>query len=302
MKRIFPFVKNLLTSPARSLKKREVRDGIINTPQKNRSIANIYRIDTDNVGDYYSSPKNYFKELGDIEVDIFDFKKRYSNNIKEVISNNSLVIGGGGLLNRSSFELQMKTFEQLKLKGKKTVLWGVGHNSKHKKDFSKLQEYNIDPNNFGLAGIRDYSLSKNWVPCVSCLNPVFDKKYDTTQEIGVVLHKSTLKNSRIPLIFQDFPAISNTENLEDFVNFIGSSETIITDSYHAMYWGVLLNRKVVVVPNSSKFFDFKYPPVISTYKSSIKDTRNAQSYTGALDDCRERNKKFSEQVFNYLNL
>lgn len=302
MKKIFPFVKNLLTSPARSLKKREVRDGIINTPQKNRNTANIYRIDIDNVGDYYSSPKNYFKELGEIEVDIFDFKKTYSNNIGEVISNNALVIGGGGLLNRNSFELQMKTFEQLKSKGKKTVLWGVGHNSKRKREYFKLQEYNVDLDNFGLSGTRDYSLSKNWVPCVSCLNSVFDKEYNTTKEIGVVLHKSTFKNSQIPLIFQGFPVISNTEDLEKFVDFIGSSDTIVTDSYHAMYWGILLNKKVVVVPNSSKFFDFKYPPVISTYKSCIKDAQKAQIYTGVLEECRELNKKFAEQVFNYLNL
>lgn len=302
MKKIFPFVKNLLTSPARSVKKREVRDDIINSPQLNGGTANIFRIDTNNVGDYYSSPKHYFKELGNIEVDIFDFKKRYSNNIGEIISKNALVIGGGGLLNRNSFELQMRTFEQLKSKGKKTVLWGVGHNSKRKREFLKLQKYNVDVNNFGLAGTRDYSLSKNWVPCVSCLNSVFDKEYSITKEIGVVLHKTTLKNSRIPLIFKDFPVISNTEDLEYFVDFIGSCETIITDSYHAMYWGILLNKKVVVVPNSSKFFDFKYSPVISTYKSCIKDARKARIYTGVLEECRERNRMFSEQVFNYLNL
>lgn len=300
--KIIPFVKNLLTSPARSIRKREVKNGIINNTQLNQKIANIYRIDTANAGDYYSAPHHYFKELGNIQVDIFDFKNSADTKIEEQISNNALLIGGGGLLNRKSFRMQMETFEALTLRGKKTVLWGVGHNSKYKKDFSKLNSYNIDTDKFGLVGTRDYSLSKEWVPCVSCLNPVFNKPYTTTREVGIILHKKTPNNSRNAIEFNDYPLITNSQSLEQFVKFIGTSEHIITNSYHAMYWGILLEKKVLVIPNSSKFFDFKYDPIFTTYEDCIQDLKKARSYSGVLEECRERNLDFAGKVFNYLNL
>src|SRR5690606_31703806 len=157
--KILPFIKSLVTSPARSIRKREVKNDIITTSQSNKGIANIYRKNPNNAGDLYSSPVNYFPELGNIEVDIFDFKNAEENGIASVISGNSLVIGGGGLLNRKSFHFQMETFENLGARGKKTVLWGVGHNSKSKKDFKKLNGYSINTNNFGLTGTRDHYLA-----------------------------------------------------------------------------------------------------------------------------------------------
>lgn len=300
--KILPFIKNLLTSPARSKSKKEVIRNILRSKQSNDKVANIHRIDLSNVGDFYSAPVNYFQELGDIKADILAFRSDINPGIPKLISSSSLVIGGGGLLNRKSFSTQMKTFEQLGAMGKKTVLWGVGHNSKYQRDFKKLKSYNIDIEKFGLAGTRDYSVSNTWVPCVSCLHPLFDKEYTNSRETGIILHNKTLKNSRITARFKDFPVISNMAKLEDFLNFIGSSETVITDSYHGMYWGMLLNKKVVVIPNSSKFFDFKYEPVISTIDSCLQDVKKAVSYTGVLEECRERNKNFANKVFNYLEI
>lgn len=300
--RIIPFIKNLLTSPARSKRKREVIHDILNSDQLNEKTANIYRIDPTNVGDFYSAPGNYYKELGEIKVDIFDFKKGIYKKVPETISGNSLVIGGGGLLNRKSFQIQMETFGHLGSLGKKTVLWGVGHNSKNQRDFHKLNSYNLDVKKFGLVGTRDFSLAENWVPCVSCLHPLFGKKYSSTQEIGIILHNKTLKYSKIPVRFSDFPVISNTASMEDFLCFIGRSETIITDSYHGMYWGMLLDKKVVVIPNSSKFFDFKYEPVFSTFENCLEDVKRARSYSGVLEECRERNINFAKKVFNYLEI
>ena len=95
---------------------------------------------------------------------------------------------------------------------------------------------------------------------------------------------------------------SNTTNLEALVSFIGKSKTIVTDSYHAMYWSMLLGKKVVVIPNSSKFFDFKYPPLITTFNDFESDLKKAQSYNGILEECREINRKFAQKVFDYLNL
>src|SRR5690606_10593552 len=159
-------------------------------------------------------------KLGNIEVDIFDFKNSEKNGIDSVISGNGLVIGGGGLLNRKSFQFQMETFEKLGARGKKTVLWGVGHNSKNKKDFKKLEGYSINPGNFGLTGTRDHSLTPSWVPCVSCMHPLFDTKSTSLHETGIILHDKTYNKPRILSEFQGIPLISNTTDLETYVGFI----------------------------------------------------------------------------------
>jgi hypothetical protein len=40
-------------------------------------------------------------------------------------------------------------------------------------------------------------------------------------------------------------------------------QVIVTSTYHGMFWGTLLQRKVVVVNAfSSKFFTFRYPPAM----------------------------------------
>ena len=300
--KIFPYIKNLITSPARSLRKREVKNDIIGTSQANKGVANIYRKNPNNAGDLYSSPVNYFPELGKIEVDIFDFKNSDENGITSLISDNSLVIGGGGLLNRKSFQFQLETFQKLCEHGKKTVLWGVGHNSKYKRDFRKLNQYSIDLDKFGLVGTRDYSLAPTWVPCVSCMHPLFNNKSTSRQETGVILHDKTYNKQRIISRFEGLPLISNRVDIETYIAFIKDSENIITDSYHAMYWGMLLEKKVLVIPNSSKFFDFKYDPVFTNFENCLEDLKKARSYSGVLEECRERNLDFAGKVFNYLNL
>lgn len=297
------FVRNILTSYHRKQEKSRVLEELLYQKQESKGVVNIYRKDKTNVGDCYSAPHHYFPELHH-SLDISGFKsqnKEQTNQWISGIAQNSLIIGGGGLLNRKSFSSGLRTMEILSHK-KKMVIWGAGHNSKNKKDFKKLSAYNIDLEKFGLAGTRDYRLAKEWVPCVSCLHPVFDKEYTSTQETGIIFHKKTMKNQWITSSFKEYPIHSNTTNLDSLVNFIGSSETLITDSYHAMYWAMLLNKKVVVVPNSSKFFDFKYQPVFSTFANSLKDAKKAEQTTGILKECREKNLKFATKVFNYLEI
>ena len=140
----------------------------------------------------------------------------------------------------------------------------------------------------------------DYVPCVSCMHSVFDEKYDETEEIGIVFHKDTV-GKKITEQFKHLPCTSNTTDLESLIQFIGKHETIITNSYHAMYWSMLLNKKVAVIPNSSKFYDFKYKPVFTSFEDSLKDAKNAKRQTGVLEECRQLNLAFYEKTANYLN-
>jgi hypothetical protein len=68
-----------------------------------------------------------------------------------------------------------------------------------------------------------------------------------------------------------------------------------------MYWSLLLGKKVMVFPSSSKFFDFKYSPVISSFDRFRDDLPKLRRYTGVLEECREVNLAFAEKVFDYLD-
>jgi len=298
------FIKSNLTSINRFFRKREVVNSIRNAEQENKGIVNIYRIDPTNVGDFYCAPHLYFDELGHDKIDILDYKqsdKKVTDHWIKEVSQNALLIGGGGLLNRKSFEKQLKLFEYLHEKGKKTVIWGAGHNSANRKDFGKRIEYNIDLKKYGLVGIRDYRADVNWVPCVSCMHEIFDKAYSEKQEIGIIYHKDSIKNKPLLKRLDHFPSTSNTTDLDDLVSFIGRSNTIVTDSYHAMYWSMLLEKKVLVIPNSTKFYNFKYQPVFTTFENFENDMKKAKTYSGILQECREINVNFAKKVLNYLN-
>jgi len=298
-------MKDIIKSLQRKVRKKKTIRTILSSEQSNNDVINIHRIDVNNVGDFYCAPHHYFDILKGKSLDIFDYKsedKTKLNTFISEITHNSLIIGGGGLLNRSGFVKQMKMFEELTQKNKKIVLWGVGHNDKHKSNFGKINSYNIDVNKFKVVGTRDYNMPTDYVPCVSCLHPIFDKEYDEVQDVGIIFHKDTLKNKNLIQRLEKYPTTSNTTNLEELVRFIGKSNTIVTDSYHAMYWSMLLNKKVIAIPNSSKFFDFKYKPVFSNFDQFEDDLKKGKSFTGIKEECREINLKFAEKVFDYLKL
>lgn len=299
------FLLNKLSHFNRSARKKEVIYRILKNPsQDNFDVVNLHRYDPTNIGDYYCGVHHYFEELNGKHLDIFDYKRDQEtrDNWFEKITKNALIIGGGGLLNREGFDMQMKLFEQLGEKGKKTVLWGLGHNAKEKNTYGKITQYNIDTTKFGLVGVRDYGMKEDWVPCVSCLHPIFDEKHQVKNEIGMIFHKKTLNDKSIIKKFEQFPSTANNAVFEDVVKFIGETDIILTDSYHAMYWSMMLGKKVMVFPNSSKFYNFKYQPVISTFSNFDADLKKVHSYSGVLEECRETNLKFANKAFDYLNI
>lgn len=299
------FLQKQFSHYRRSAQKKETIQNVLQQEQQNIDVVNIHRYNPNNIGDFYCGPHHYFDELKGKHLDIFDYKrddKNVRDNWSKQISNNALIIGGGGLLNLSGFEKQFQLFEELTNKGKKTIIWGSGHNNHNKSKFGKKINYNVDTSKFGLVGVREYGRKEEWVPCVSCLHPIFDNNIESTQEIGVVFHQKTLRNKKIQSKFSEFPSVSNKDSFEDVVRFIKKTEIILTDSYHAMYWGILLNKKVMVFPNSTKFYEFKYQPVISTFDNFKNDLNKLQNYSEAKEDCRTTNLNFANKVFDYLNL
>lgn len=278
---------------------------IRNSEQFQEGVINLHRLNPQNVGDYYCAPHHYFENLKGTGVDIFDYKetdRALQEDFVNKLSNNAIILGGGGLFNRKSFRKQIKTVQYLAENGKKTVVWGAGHNSKKTSDFNDLNTYGIDLSKFGLVGTRDFNKAEKFVPCVSCMHEVFQKEYETKNEVGVIFHNKSLRNKNLIDKFSNLPYSANNKNIGELVDFIGSCENIITNSYHAMYWAFLLEKKVTVVPNSSKFFDFKYQPNFSSFENALEDYKKAKAYTGILEECISINLQFYKEVREYLEI
>ena len=285
--------------------KRHVSKKVLNSKQSESGVINIHRHDHNNVGDFYCAPYLYFEELQGRYLDIYGMrekKRTVRSQWIDAVSNNNLIIGGGGLFNLRHFEIQMQLFEALAKKGKKIVIWGAGHNAINYPVFNANRHYNVDINAFGMAGTRDFSMNNEWVPCVSCMHEIFDHPYESEQEIGIVFHKNTLRNKSLLKQLETYPSLSNRSDLEELINFIGRSEIVVTDSYHALYWSMLMDKKVIGIPTTSKFFDFKHQPLISSYENFETDLVKAFSFDGLLEEYREKNRNFASRVFDYLNL
>ena len=96
------------------------------------------------------------------------------------------ILGGGGVfvfreISRVNASKKINPLTKL-------VCWGAGHNTHGVRDI----EVNRFPpwlKNWDLVGIRDYGYGYEWVPCVSCMHPAFDKQYETQHKIAVYEHK-----------------------------------------------------------------------------------------------------------------
>ena len=285
--------------------KRHIAKKVLNSSQSETGVINIHRHDHNNVGDFYCAPYLYFEELQGRYLDIYGIReknRKVRSRWIEDISNNGLIIGGGGLLNLRHFEIQMELFEALALKGKKIVIWGAGHNAIDYQAFNSNRKYNVDINAFGMAGTRDFSMDNEWVPCVSCMHEIFDRPFQSEHEVGIVFHKNTLRNKSLLKQLETYPSLSNRSDLEDMIDFIGRSEIVVTDSYHALYWSMLMGKKAIGIPTTSKFFDFKHQPFISSYSNFENDLGKAFSFDGLLEEYREKNRNFASRVFDYFNL
>lgn len=272
-------------------------------------ILNLHRKNTANIGDLMCAPYLFFPELlGTNSMEILGFRAGDEPiRDRRVLFNETfaqadlIVVGGGGLLEIDFFA---PFFEYLKAnkKRQKAVIWGAGHNNWQIGDWRKLKsEYTFDASLFDLIGTRDSNTRFDWVPCVSCMSEQFDKPHSISRSIGVYAHAATLKNEafrkRLP---SDFDMIDNSSSFEDAIEFLGSSELVLTDSFHGAYWATLLGRRVVCFPSSSKFYDLKHAVPFCAPEDWQRFSRLSQVYPEALDESRDQNKLFAERVAGLL--
>lgn len=258
-----------------------------------KQIISVNRFKTSNIGDVYSSPDNYFDWLSpNIKYDVWKDNLEFGNRYKDSL----LVLGGGGLIGNQDFAPSLDKL--LHSNFRKKVVWGAGINTHDTmaNSGSTIQSFlsTVD-----LVGIRDYGLKEyHWVPCSSCMHPLFEQKYKEEYDYVIYEHK----NYAINITKSHAPRKNNRSNsMADVLKFLGSAQTVITNTYHGAYWATLLNKKVVIVsPFSNKFSFMKHKHIISTPESFLVDIKKAKRYGNALQECREANMIFANKVYKYL--
>ena len=259
-------------------------------------LAFIYRADKNNVGDWWSIPQRYFTFR---PADTFDIK-----NINANLSNYKSIIVGGGGLGRPGFQTELNYLQN---NGKNIIGWGIGadtfENSRKILTPPPLN-YDFTANYFDafdVVGTRIFNLpGSTYVPCASCMSNLFFKYRDMKPKhtLGLYSHPKaylTPPNTASPIPHND----NKGNNLEEKLQFLASCETVVTNTYHGVYWSLLLERKVVCIPFKSGLFTFKHKPVYAD-STNITDSliAKATTYSGLLEECRKLNIMFYSDIAN----
>jgi hypothetical protein len=261
-------------------------------PSLTGKVLNLHRLNTNNVGDLRCAPHLYFPELlGSDAREILGFRSADAPIREERVAFNTafsdadtIVVGGGGLLEIDFFQPFFTYLADKKRTDQKVILWGAGHNDWVLGDWRNLKaHYTFDASLFDLIGTRDADEQYRWVPCVSCMSPALDTPRPIKREIGVYAHVGTINNEEFrKKLPTGFEMIDNTSSFEDAVEFLGTSELVLTDSFHGAYWATMMGRKVVAFPSSSKFYSLKHTVPLCAPEDWKRFSRLAQVYSGAL--------------------
>jgi len=236
-------------------------------------------IKTVNVGDRNCCPMDYYPFANAVR---FDLRSPLPLRPDDV-----LILGGGGMVQpKYRGALRAMTASPCRLR----IAWGmgVGHDGTAPSyaDYPELRQ-------FDLVGVRDKVPEWPWVPCASCMSPMFDRVGEPVHE--VVAYSNARAALKVP---PGIPHIGNEGSLSEAIAFLASGRLIVTSSYHGAYWGMLLGRKVMVAKTCcrARMHGFPMPPTFGYGK--IWPVRDARDYagTGFLEQCREATTAFAASV------
>jgi hypothetical protein len=260
---------------------------MINTPK----LHFINHLDYNNIGDWLASPLNYF---ADYFIERYNVVYHTLELVRwnEIAPNDAIILGGGGLFENTP-DIQEWINRMLDACGC-VIAWSVGFHRRGEEPV--LPE--IDYSKFALLTVRDYehSAGLEYLPCVTCMLPQLRKKKENKQKLGVISH------TEFSIIDSGLPVIDNSTGINEMTDFIAESDTILTSSFHAAYWAMLMGKKTIVAfVWADKFKYFKCKPVLLNELSveivnKVLADGEVKVYNDWLDECVDLNLKFFERV------
>jgi len=234
---------------------------------------------TDNIGDRACSPFDYFdwddatvSDLRDDDTPDYD-----------------IGIYGGGKIFRG-----LATYAGVRRpKEAINIAWGVGT----VQSFPISLRYMKARRRMDIVGSRDYGDTRyTYAPCASCMAPMFDAPPAPEHDVVFYAHagKTEKMGIKIP---GDMPTADNhCASLEEALRFIASGKTVVSNSYHGVYWGLLLGRRVLCVPFSNKFGGYRLPPHYARPDTWQNEIRNAIAQPDMLGLVRGATQDFKSLV------
>ncbi len=237
---------------------------------------------TNNVGDAWCCPYDYL-----------DFEDAVALDLGEPTPPCEAVIYGGGKI----FGKLRRAMQPADRAARHRIAWGVGT-----RQSSPLSIwYYLSRRAMTLVGSRDWGDTRyDYAPCASCLSPLFDRDWPVRHKV-VVYHHHWIAPRMGFEIPTGVPQFDNAApGLEDAIAFLASGETVVTSSYHGVYWALLLGRKVLCVPFSHKFYGFRIAPGYATPKDWQARLPEARGSDEMLGLCREATGVFEAKVRNLI--
>lgn len=239
---------------------------------------------TNNLGDRWCSPFDHVAGLSTTGLAL---------DLAEATPPCDAVIYGGGKIMGSL----ARTLGPNDLAARVRVAWGV----------STIQSFPISPKywqafrKMSLVGSRDWGDRRfPFAPCASCASPAFDMQIEETDDVVAYLHHWRAPEMGI-VVPEGMPMMDNTcPSFEDAIRFIGRGRTVVSNSYHGVYWALLLGKKVLCIPFSRKFQKFRIAPGYSTPKRWKDDLGLARGSDEMLGLCRDATADFGMRVEKLL--
>ncbi|WP_299962086.1 hypothetical protein [uncultured Roseobacter sp.] len=244
---------------------------------------NIYHSGARNIGDRMCGPAQY---LWPDRVANVTFRHRLSAGQPAII--------GGGQVWAQTREIVEKHH---RTPGTTLVAWGIALPPPGNRD-TEVADARAG---LALLGTRNHQWHRTvrFVPCASCLSPVFDDLPAPQHDVVCYLHA---RKSPLAPTETDAPTLTNdTLDAARVARFLASGDTVVTSSYHGVYWAQLLGRRVVCLPYSRKFDTFEHPPTMAcarTWRDALKD---ATATPPLLTRYREINRAFARDVAEVLS-
>lgn len=248
------------------------------------TTVNLFHSRADNIGDKLCGPAQFF----------WPSSVRNANFLYQLTKPENAILGGGqvfGQISDYSKNLMKNPTGSL-------VAWGIGLPLKGKNDASVLDVFS----RFSLFSTRnfDWRDQLTFVPCASCMSTCFDKVPSPKYDVVIYAHR---KKTFFLTAEESIPYTTNkNQDPKSAINFIAQGETVVTNSYHGVYWAQLLGRKVICIPYNDKFSTFEHKPVMATEMTWKSTLRLAKQTDPLLDEYREINRRFARAVGELLEL